>query len=78
MGLSKPQQWNSTDQKVEQDEPHFMMVKFQNVMFRWAGRVSEAVNYFGFKTRNTKCKKKQNARKYKMLKYHCNYYFMKN
>ena len=29
----KPQQWNSTDQKVEQDKPQFMMVKFQNVMF---------------------------------------------
>ena len=32
MGLPKPQQWNSTNQKIEQDKPQFMMVKFQNVM----------------------------------------------
>ena len=29
-GLPTPQQWNSTDQKVEQDKWQFMVVKFQN------------------------------------------------
>ena len=29
-GLQKPQQWNTTDQKEEQDKPQLMMVKFQN------------------------------------------------
>ena len=31
-GLPKSQQWNRTDQKVAQDKPQFMMVKFQNVI----------------------------------------------
>ena len=32
MGLPKPQQQNSTDQKVEKDKPQFTMVKSQNIM----------------------------------------------
>ena len=31
MGLPKPKQQNSTNQKVEQDKPQFIMVKFQSV-----------------------------------------------
>ena len=31
-GLPKPQQWNTTDQKGEQDKPQFMTIKFQNSM----------------------------------------------
>ena len=30
-GLPKPQQWNTTDKKREQDRPQFMIVKFQNM-----------------------------------------------
>ena len=32
MGLPKPQQWKSIDERAEQDKPQFMMVKFQNVI----------------------------------------------